>query len=397
MGLAPGDILRVTRIVRSIRGDYHVYGQDGEGNFAEGKLASSYMSGRFPGDAPRELVCLPGKAPSPIFAEANFEHKLIEHFYLKGARAHLEAQHPDLWINRWKDAAQNAPLINCNLFERDDGIPKLPNRLWWFIRSKRWIMPVANSTYFNPDGRLKFCPSSLHRGMLHHILPTCYETQSHGGAHHPPFGYNAQVVFPGVPTRLVNIHLHGFLYPPKAHYGVRKHLLSHTPSSRKSNERAWWQHWLDRTLPPPSEVDEIFHNCLENQKETGCVQCSLDQFFRVDQAIQPLLRLYRSSLVDFFESSTVKHIFLSQSTLQDLTEIEIVSIGEETINMEGIRVKFHPALLLWGWTYNWEDSDQTAVIHLGVVTFFLRVGSGLPKGRMHHVWRKGRLVDVRRI
>jgi hypothetical protein len=396
MGITPGDIVKPVRIARTIRGDYSVFAKDHAGNVIEGHIPSSHRAS--PTDQNRgELVCLPALGPDYVFAESNFEQRLIAFFYSVNGSTQLQAKYPEVWIGRWKYSARNLSPPDCKPCSSSlAGLPAPANRSWWLVKTDRWMMPVANSIYVDPHGPIQFCPSSLQYGDLGHILPTCYRPQSMGFELTPPLRYAAKVVLPGVSPRSVSIHLHGYLYPPKAHHGIWKHFLSASPSANPE-ERNWWEHWLKASLPGPSAIDEIFGRCQESQTGKGCHRCSLETFKYVDHAINPWRMLHWQALVDFWESSAPKTFLLAQSILDQLHEIEILSIQKEPLTHKRSGASFHPALLLWGWTYNWNDPHATAVLHLGVITFFLKVTPSSPRGRMQHVWQKGILNDVKRL
>jgi len=395
MALAPGDIVSEAEVIwRDIHSRYWI-----RGNGVKGYITPEYIPDDIRlmrGQKVKNVITLPRKNSQP-FAISSYEDTLILYFYLRDGTIVDEPNEANIWVSRWREIASNTKLVDCAQYSQGRFLVPSPSyREWLFARANKWLMPIHNSIYFNAFRTCtSFCPSALNRTPhCHHILSACYKAGLSQIV--LPLRYKGDLLLPGSPPKSIQIYLHGFLYPPKWHYGVWKHMLSGKPSRNKT-ERDLWELWLNTHFPLSSQVDDIFKDCKENQKESCCNMCSLEHFEQVHNALNDtsLLQIHWNSLVTMWESTPTKLVGAPDPHNDGFHEIEVLSFCEEVRTVNGRDIVFYPFSVLWGWIYNWDDTEGETILHLGIVTFFLRDNKPTQKPRTN--WRRGKLENVVRV
>lgn len=370
----PGDIVSEAMLTKDIR-DRYIIEKNGT---RLGCIKDEYIPADAPGNPfPPEdwivnnVVCLSNKK----YALENYKDELINYYYIRTRVASTfideEARNPDSWISRWRDVALDPERIIVD----EEGFTLNPPQFmkWVFVKTSQWLMPITTYTCIDfLTGTYKFCPSSLKRtNNIKKVLPTIYQEKLFCKNNPPSLCYKADLIRSNQKTKPVKIYLHGTLDPIKWHFGLWNHVLSGTSLSDQ-DEIKFWESWLGYSMPAKSEIEDIFKDCSVRQNKRGgnCDRCSDKQFQKVHESIKALSELYWEKVVTFWESGSTKEICVVP--LRGRYDITVRSTEKKIFTLEGRKMVRYPLLIMKGWSYDYDNTDSEAALHLNVVSFYFK-------------------------
>lgn len=354
MPLKPGDIIRNVSVShQNIHGWWKLSGADIHGFLVENRTGITLG----PGISLPEVVYLGENR----FAAGDWVDPVIHYFYSTGRGTSPEARDEDAWQPRWREVATGYRNIACQDLRATVQPPR--RRQWRLVKSSRWVMPVAISSYAVQCGpETTLCPASLKRGsVIKFVLSPCYAQGAWCDGSRLPHQYRGHIRINHQHTA-ITIYLHGFLDLTKWHYGIWKHLLygTNTPPNYSDAAKRWWQNWVG--YKPADYPLDIFAGCLSH--EGGCNPCNPNQFLRVHERLQNLLQLHWQKLITFWKDIPTKNITVTGNSQP--WEVEILTTQRMTIEPNNY---VWPWLIVRGWLW---QQDGAYVLHCSPVTFYMK-------------------------